>query len=75
MNGIETVGQLKAALADISDDTIVVLSKDAEGNGYDTLYSVETGHNFSEGEIGYAEGGDNDPEDCLDGTPCVVLWP
>jgi hypothetical protein len=37
-----TVGDLRAALADVSDDTLVVLSKDGEGNGFSPLADADT---------------------------------
>ena len=39
-----TVNQLRDALADLTDlpgDALVILQKDAEGNGYSPLYSVD----------------------------------
>jgi hypothetical protein len=35
-----TVGRLKARLAEFPDDTPVIMSKDAEGNGYSPLSGV-----------------------------------
>lgn len=39
-----TVKMLKARLAEYPDDTIVIMSKDAEGNGYSPLAGVYSGH-------------------------------
>ena len=37
-----TVGQLREQLDGVPDDTPVILRKDAEGNGYSPLSSVDT---------------------------------
>lgn len=37
---VVTAGRLRAALADVPDDTPVIMSKDGEGNGYSPLSSV-----------------------------------
>lgn len=37
-----TAGQLREWLEDVPDDTPVILVKDAEGNGYSPLASVDT---------------------------------
>lgn len=65
-----TVKQLRAALTDVDDDFIVILSKDAEGNGFSPLDEVEGPMTYEpdstwSGEI--IENHDNDN--------CVVLWP
>lgn len=76
-----TVKKLITALQKHDPKRIIVLSRDAEGNGYDTLFNVSTG-SYLEGEVGlelltpelesfgYAE------EDVLDdGEPCLILSP
>lgn len=45
-----TVAELKKLLKDQDDDAIVVLSHDAEGNGYSKAYASETMH-FYDGEV------------------------
>jgi hypothetical protein len=38
-----TVGQLKAALADVPDEIEVILSRDEEGNGFSPLAQIDDG--------------------------------
>ncbi len=73
-----TVKDLKAILADIPDDTLVVLSSDSEGNDFSPLcaYSNGTylfgrkswqrGHFFDAGET---------PPDSRKVREVVALWP
>lgn len=69
-----TVGELKAALEGHDDDVLVVVAKDAEGNGYSPLvltemYYYEATNTWS-GEII-----DTDEEVDDSAVPSVVLWP
>jgi hypothetical protein len=81
--------ELIDALKDIPDNTIIVLSKDSEGNSYSPLANVEsmmyTADSKWSGEIhlpeltdelieqGYSE---EDIRTVDDGAiPCIVLWP
>lgn len=74
------VKQLIKRLEKFDPDMLVVMSTDSEGNGFDTLTSIET-HSYKDGEIGLLEltpelkerGYTN--EDVLIGKPAVVLWP
>lgn len=68
-----TVGQLRARLAGYHDDLPIVMSKDAEGNGYSPLEDVEAtlyvAHTTWSGECypdWYA------PDNAVD---AVCLWP
>ncbi len=85
-----TVGQLKKILADVPDNLLVILQKDAEGNGYGPLSGVESTNSvFAEGEYGDEEvyfkkltGAlksqgytEEDIYQGTDGIDCVVLWP
>ena len=79
------VGRLKAILAELDDDTLVVLSRDPEGNGFAKLADdgISTNMVFDKKwrEIRYAELTDAlreqgyREEDVGPGEPCVVLWP
>lgn len=70
-----TVGQLKEELAGMDDELIVVMSKDAEGNGYSPLSGVETA--VYEAESNWSgEVHEEDDEDLYPDTRrCVVLGP
>jgi hypothetical protein len=76
-----TAGELRARLEGVPDDTPVILSQDAEGNGYSPLSSVETGGLVYEPEsTGAGHVYDTEPDDeddyvPQDGTPVVLLWP
>jgi len=77
-----TVGALKAALADIPDDTPVILEKDAEGNGYSPLSGVYTDQVYEPDSnwSGRTYDIEPDPDDSdaywpIDGVRVVVLGP
>ena len=61
-----TVKELLKVLAKCDLNATVVLSKDAEGNGYHELATVENNllYNQYQGTCGDVEG-----------TPAIVLWP
>jgi hypothetical protein len=75
-----TVSKLKALLAELPDDALVVLSRDGEGNGFSPLADTSTGKYEPEqpwfGEFHEAPthpARDEQPaEDALD---AVCLWP
>jgi hypothetical protein len=77
------VKELIAELQKLDPETLVVLAKDAEGNGYKSLADVNAGMGFAAGEIGYLEltnrlreAGYTEDDLCAkDAVPCVVLWP
>jgi hypothetical protein len=78
------IRELMELLADQDPDTVVVLSKDSEGNGFNKLEDYSTGYNFDheDREIGIrdltdelAEQGYTDEDVMEDGVPCIVLWP
>lgn len=82
------VAELKEILTNLPDETLVVLSKDAEGNAYSPLSSFWEGHYIPDttwaGEI-WSEDDERDydphiPEDAevappSDAVPALVLWP
>jgi len=79
-----TVKELKELLKDVDDSRIIVLSKDAEGNGYEELRIVDDNSTFdaSEGAIGienltkeYKEQGYTEEDQLENGVCAVVLWP
>ena len=80
------VKELKKLLEKVDDDYIVIMAKDAEGNGFSPL--AELGDSYCylanstwSGEIGFKtltlelikEG--YSEEDIIDGEPALVLWP
>lgn len=73
-----TVGELIERLSEFDRDTLVVQSRDPEGNGHMPTVDVESGLWDADGwetvwcdENGCDE--DGEPIEGLD--PCVVLWP
>lgn len=78
-----TAGQLRGRLAGVPDDTPVILSRDAEGNGYSPLSSVDTEDRVYEPESTwsgtvYDTRPDPDDEDGYipeGGTSVVLLGP
>lgn len=85
------VSDLRDLLADLDGDLLVVLSKDAEGNGFSPLdshgferYLAETGWSGillddEEGETDEVDGDGNPWEDedgnAVTAVSCLVLWP
>jgi hypothetical protein len=73
-----SVAKLRELLADEPDDALVVMSKDAEGNGFSPFLEIGSGEHYVadssySGELREEE---YDPaEDGPDGAvPCIVLW-
>lgn len=76
-----TVKELKSILSKYDDDLLVVMSSDAEGNGYGELFAINDNSTFDGETIGvqnltpklkakgYTE------EDLGSGNPCIVLYP
>lgn len=75
-----TVAQLREALKDLPDYMPVVMSKDAEGNGYSPLDEVDPNRYYEaystwSGELVSPDEDDDEPRD-TEGLPLVVcLWP
>ncbi len=76
-----TVKDLIERLQRLDGDRIVVLAKDAEGNNYDTLYSIDSNCSYKDGEIGLEkltpslkERGYS-KEDVKEGQRAVVFYP
>lgn len=78
------VQDLRTALEGVPDDTVVVVSRDAEGNGFSPLHDAEVGMKYDKanGEIGFGELTPSQMEDGFtdedlmdDGQDAVVLWP
>jgi hypothetical protein len=72
---------VREAFKDVADDTIVIMSKDGEGNSFSPLDTIEhegwvyQADNTWSGEVIDTNSDDYD-EDDLEGTvPAVVLWP
>lgn len=74
------IKDLKKALEGIDEETLVVLSRDEEGNGYGVL-SVVNQNTYKDGEIGFAkltpelEKQGYTEEDLLEGELAVVFYP
>lgn len=85
----KTAKELIAALSELDPDTIVIQSRDAEGNGYSPTYETSTGfyrpYNTYSGEFcqplddedrasgRFTEEDEYEPQD--GDVPCVCLWP
>lgn len=67
-----TVKELRDLLATLPDDTLVVMAKDAEGNGFSPCEAAQSAYYRAEttwsGNIEAAKRGRGY-------KPCVVLWP
>lgn len=71
-----TAGILRSLLADLPDDTLVVLSKDAEGNGFSPLDGYGIDRYVAESTYsGYLVDVETEPDPLPDSVPCLVLWP
>lgn len=72
-----TVGELKAQLKDVSDDTLVVISKDVEGNEHSPLEEMFQGvyvaENTWSGDVYQVD--DDGSHSSEGGVPAVVLIP
>lgn len=78
------VAELRAALADVPSDHVVVLSRDPEGNGYSLLDDVQQNSVYDGGDVFvfaltpelHALGFSVEDVAAADqGVRCVVLWP
>lgn len=73
-----TVGELKARLAMLDDELLVVLSRDREGNGFSPLADTEQAtyiaHGSYSGEILEMPGPSYTGDDA-NLVPALVLWP
>lgn len=74
-----TVGELKAQLKDVSDDTIVIISKDVEGNEHSPLEEAFIGVYVAEstwsGDVYSMDSDDRDIHIPEGGVTAVVLVP
>jgi hypothetical protein len=70
-----TVGQLKAALTHYSDDTLVVMSKDGEGNEYSPLSEDSEGRYRAENTYSGEMVHPDDYEESDDLPLVCCLWP
>lgn len=76
------VKDLKKALKGLDDESIVIISKDSEGNYYSPLFTISIGTYSSEsGDVGIAELTDEYREigytkkDVIKGESCIILYP
>jgi hypothetical protein len=75
------VKELIEKLKKFDPEKLVILSKDSEGNYYDTLWEIDDGHTYKDNYIGYAKITPElkkqgyDEEDIMEGEPCIVLYP
>ena len=79
-----TVGALKKLVKGLSDDTLVVIAVDPEGNRFRPLVDHTLGLNYDEDsmDVGPAEVSEADKmrlgytdEDVVEGEACILLWP
>lgn len=72
----QTVGTLRAALADLPADFPIILSSDGEGNDFHFLWDVEPSKwSGGDGDPHPVHPDDVDDYDPDDLTDVVVLWP
>jgi len=77
------VKELIEMLQEFNPDSVVIMQRDPEGNGYAPLSGAEDNGSWNkkDREYGYAtlteelEEQGYSEEDCIDGEPAVVLWP
>lgn len=70
-----TVKELMELLKTYSEDTLVVLSEDSEGNGFSPLADHCSAMYIAESTwSGYIEA-DGDEEENSDAVPALILWP
>lgn len=80
-----TVKDLREALEGLPDDLIVIMSKDAEGNGYSPLADVDPGYTYWADSTYSGEAHPTKPDDVDEddwdywwdegGVPCLLLDP
>lgn len=79
-----TVGELRQKLDGVSNETVVIMSRDGEGNSYSPASGYNTDYRFV--SDGGWHGHLADPDECDDncdhsdceygeGVPAFVLWP
>jgi hypothetical protein len=66
-------GELRALLSVLPPDTLIVMSKDSEGNDYSPLSTVEKGFFFPETSYSGEVGGIYTAR--TGGIPALILWP
>ena len=76
-DGYLRVGDLRRHLEGLSDDVLVVMSKDAEGNNYSPLAEAEAEWTYFPDTTWSGEIHEIHKDDIRfdDGVPCIVLWP
>ena len=78
-----TVAELREYLADLNPDTLVVMSRDPEGNGYSPLHNIDTCvYDNDEFAVWYLELTDDlrkrgygEDDVFPNGVPAVAMWP
>jgi hypothetical protein len=79
-----TVGALKKLVKGLSDDTLVVIAVDPEGNSFRPVVDHTLGLSYDEDsmDVGLAEVseadkrlGYTDEDIVVDGEACILLWP
>ena len=78
-----TVKELLKILQDCNENDVVVLSRDAEGNGFRPLDDVQTDSLYEDGEVYLKELTEEDKKEGYgeedvgseDSIPAVILWP
>ncbi len=71
-----TKADLLKAIVDVPDDTLIVMSRDSEGNDYSPLAQIDEAlyraENTYSGELYDEDQGEEEKKKCV---PCIVLWP
>lgn len=70
-----TVKELISELSDLDGDTVVILQKDGEGNGYSPLSGLQVGKYQAENTWAGEFVGDDEVDEDTDGIEAVVLYP
>lgn len=68
----KTVKQLRDELANYRDDTLVIMSRDPEGNGFEDFDGVST-ERILDGEI--RDGDELDEDEMEESESVLILWP
>jgi len=79
MSDMMTVKELKALLAKLPDETLVVLARDAEGNGFSPAGGTTPAARYVAAsrpwQMGTLYTPGDPPFEARQGQPAVALWP
>jgi hypothetical protein len=79
------IHELITELQKLDPNLEVLIAKDAEGNGFSKLETIDSGgHHFDPEDTDQIWHDDDQDDDCADGdeckappdaVPCIILWP